>query len=192
MEYGGENNSTFRIRVVLSCSDFFSDVTIVLLSLKGQYESRRRSNRLKSIEAKGALPENYEELKKQASRTSNWRDRLDAVEELGQWQNKQVIDVLTHMLKNDAVYKVQEAAFRKLKKFGEDVQVPPRKKGDLIKGVNKILLRIKKSLPEGHSYQEFKEKLKKMRLDVYDTYEGDKGADFDKWLENMWVSVSKR
>ena len=147
---------------------------------------------MKSIEAKGALPENYEELKKQASRTSNWRDRLDAVEELGQWQNKQVIDVLTHMLKNDAVYKVQEAAFRKLKKFGEDVQVPQRKKGDLIKGVNKILLRIKKSLPEGHSYQEFKEKLKKMRLDVYDTYEGDKGADFDKWLETMWESVSKR
>jgi len=147
---------------------------------------------LKSIEAKGALPENYEELKKQASRTSNWRDRLDAVEELGQWQNKQVINVLTHMLKEDAVYKVQEAAFRKLKKFGEDVQLPPRKKGDLIKGVNKILLRIKKSLPEGHSYKEFKEKLKKMRLDVYDTYEGDKGADFDKWLEDMWVSVSKR
>ena len=147
---------------------------------------------MKSIEAKGALPENYEELKKQASRTSNWRDRLDAVEELGQWQNKQVINVLTHMLKEDAVYKVQEAAFRKLKKFGEDVQLPPRKKGDLIKGVNKILLRIKKSLPEDHSYKEFKEKLKKMRLDVYDTYEGDKGADFDKWLENMWVSVSKR
>lgn len=147
---------------------------------------------MKSIEAKGALPENYEELKKQASRTSNWRDRLDAVEELGQWQNKQVIDVLMRMLKEDAVYKVQEAAYRKLKKFGEDVQLPPRKKGDLIKGVNKILLRIKKSLPEDHSYKEFKEKLKKMRLDVYDTYEGDKGADFDKWLENMWVSVSKR
>ena len=147
---------------------------------------------MKSIEAKGALPENYEELKKQASRTSNWRDRLDAVEELGQWQNKQVINVLTHMLKEDAVYKVQEAAFRKLKKFGEDVQLPPREKGDLIKGVNKILLRIKKSLPEDHSYKEFKEKLKKMRLDVYDTYEGDKGADFDKWLENMWMSVSKR
>ena len=147
---------------------------------------------MKSIEVKGALPENYEELKKQANRTSNWRDRLDAVEELGQWQNKQVIDVLTRMLEEDAVYKVQEAAYRKLKKFGEDVQLPPRKKGDLIKGVNKILLRIKKSLPEDHSYKEFKEKLKKMRLDVYDTYEGDKGADFDKWLENMWVSVSKR
>ena len=138
------------------------------------------------------LPENYEELKKQANRTSNWRDRLDAIDELGQWKNEQVMDILRRMMNNDAVYKVQEAAFRKLKKFGEDVQLPPRKKGDLIKGVTKILLRIKKSLPEGHSYSEFKEKLKKMRLDVYDTYEGDKGADFDKWLEEMWVSVSKR
>jgi hypothetical protein len=147
---------------------------------------------LKNAEAKGTLPENYEELKKQANRTSSWRDRLDAIEELGQWKNTQVIDILTRIMNHDAVYKVQEAAFRQLKKFGEDVQLPPRKKGDLIKGATKILLRVKKSLPEGHSYEEFKEKLKKMRLDVYDTYEGDKGLDFDKWLEDMWVSVSKR
>lgn len=147
---------------------------------------------MKNTEAKDVLPENYEELKKQANRTSSWRDRLDAIEELGQWKSKQVIDILMRIMNNDAVYKVQEAAFRKLKKFGEDVQLPPRKKGDLIKGVNKILLRVKKSLPEGHSYGEFKEKLKKMRLDVYDTYEGDKGSDFDKWLEDMWVSVSQR
>ena len=147
---------------------------------------------MKNIKEKGVLPENYEELKKQANRTSNWRDRLDAIDDLGQWKNEQVIDILTRMMNKDAVYKVQEAAFRQLKKLGEDVQLPPRKKGDLIKGVTKILLRVKKSLPEGHSYNEFKEKLKKMRLDVYDTYEGDKGADFDKWLEEMWVSVSKR
>jgi hypothetical protein len=93
---------------------------------------------------------------------------------------------------NDNVYKVQDAAWRKLKKLGLEVQLPPRKKGDLIKDVTKILLRIKKSLPEGHSYEEFKEKLQKMRLDVYDTYEGDKGADFDKWLENMWASLQKK
>ena len=147
---------------------------------------------MKNIKEKSILPENYEELKKQANRTSSWRDRLDAIDDLGQWKNEQVIDILTRMMNKDAVYKVQEAAFRKLKKLGEDVQLPPRKKGDLIKGVTKILLRVKKSLPEGHSYNEFKEKLKKMRLDVYDTYEGDKGTDFDKWLEEMWVSVSKR
>jgi hypothetical protein len=144
------------------------------------------------LEDKSTLPENYEELKKQANRTSNWRERLEAVEELGHWKNQQIIDILMRLMNNDAVYKVQEAAFRKLEQFGEDVELPPRKKGELVKDVTKILLRIKKSLPEGHSYEEFKAKLKKMRLDVYDTYEGDKGADFDKWLENMWASLAKK
>ncbi|MGD8188466.1 HEAT repeat domain-containing protein [Brevibacillus ginsengisoli] len=143
-------------------------------------------------EFKNELPSNYEQLKVSASRASNWRERLDAVEELGQWKNKQTIAVLTNRMKNDAVYKVQEAAFRKLKEFGEDIQLPPRKKGDLIKGDTKAMVRIKKSLPEGHSFEEFKEKLKKMRLDVYDSYEGEKGADFEKWLENTWASLSTR
>ena len=144
------------------------------------------------MKEKSTLPENYEELKKQANRTSNWRERLDAVEELGHWKNKQIIGILMRLMNNDAVYKVQEAAFRKLKKLGEDVELPPRKKGDLVRDVTKISLRIKKSLPEGHSYEEFKAKLQKMRLDVYDTYEGDKGPDFDKWLENMWASLPKK
>jgi hypothetical protein len=147
---------------------------------------------LKKTEEKSNLPENYEELKKQASRTSNWRERLDAVEELGKWRNKHIVDILMRVMNNDSVYKIQETAFRQLKKLGEDVQLPPRKKGDLIKDITKILVRIKKSLPENHSYEEFKEKLKKMRLDVYDTYEGNKGADFDKWLEEMWASFPNK
>ncbi|WP_232697552.1 HEAT repeat domain-containing protein [Brevibacillus daliensis] len=146
---------------------------------------------MNNSEAKNELPSNYEELKKSANRTSNWRERLDAVEELGQWKNKQTIDILKRIMISDAVYKVQEAAFRKLKEFGEDVQLPSKKKGDLIKGTTKILVRIKKSLPEGHTFEEFKEKLQKMRTDVYDTYEGEKGADFDQWLENTWVSLQK-
>ncbi|QYR21077.1 HEAT repeat domain-containing protein [Paenibacillus sp. sptzw28] len=147
---------------------------------------------MENQEVKSELPPNYEELKISANRTSNWRERLEAVEELGEWKSHKTIDVLTHRMLNDTVYKVQEAAFNKLKEFGEDVQLPPRKKGELIKGASKILVRIKKSLPVGHSFEEFKEKLKKMRLDVYDTYEGDKGAEFDKWLESTWASLSKR
>ncbi|WP_342605634.1 HEAT repeat domain-containing protein [Peribacillus sp. FSL E2-0159] len=144
-------------------------------------------------ETKGIeLPANYEELKKSANRKSNWRDRLDAIEELGQSKGKQVIDILTHIMNTDSVYKVQEAAYRQLKRLGEDVQLPARKKGELVKGLTKILVRIKKSLPEDHSYTEFKEKLQKMRMDIYDTYEGEKGADFDKWLENTWSAISKR
>jgi hypothetical protein len=149
-------------------------------------------DRLNHTEAQSELPPNYEGLIKSANRTANWRERLDAVEELGQWKNKQIIDVLTRIMASDAVYQVQEAAFRKLKQFGEDVQLPSRKKGDLVKGTAKILLRIKKSLPEGHAFEEFKEKFKKMRIDVYDTYEGEKGADFDKWLEDTWASLPKK
>ena len=70
------------------------------------------------MKEKSTLPENYEELKKQANRTSNWRERLDAVEELGHWKNKQIIAILMRLMNNDAVYKVQEAAYRKLEKIG--------------------------------------------------------------------------
>lgn len=136
----------------------------------------------------------YEDLKKAANRTANWRERLAAVEELGQkqWNNEQTIGLLSKIMANDAVYQVQEAAYRNLKRFGQNVKSPTRRKGELIKGVNKVLVRVKKSLPEGHSFEEFKEKLKKMRIDIYDTYEGDKGAEFDQWLESTWESLSKR
>lgn len=137
------------------------------------------------------LPENYEELKKAAGRSADWRARLDAVEELGNWNHKQVIDILNRLMISDPVYTVQEAAYQKLRAFGEDVKVPSKNKAELFRGINKIVLRIKKSLPRDHSYEEFKEKLKKMRIDVYDAYEGEKGEDFDNWLEKQWVSATK-
>ncbi|MEC0244071.1 HEAT repeat domain-containing protein [Paenibacillus dokdonensis] len=135
------------------------------------------------------LPENYNELKNSANRTANWKERLDAVEELGNWKSQKSIDILKHRLDTDPVYQVQEAAYEKLKAWGEDVEKPVRSKYEVVKGIQKILLRVKKSLPRDHSYEEFKEKLKKMRIDVYNTYEGDKGAEFDAWLEGMWKSL---
>lgn len=135
---------------------------------------------------------NYEGVIKSANRSANWRERLEAVKALSEWNNRQVIEVLTRIMNNDAVYTVQEAAYNTLREHGEDVQLPPRKKGELIKGTTKILIRIKKSLPQGHEFQAFKEKLQKMRSDVYDTYEGEKGADFDTWLEETWASLRTR
>ncbi|MBP3966825.1 HEAT repeat domain-containing protein [Paenibacillus sp. DLE-14] len=137
-------------------------------------------------------PVSYEELKKAAGRTSNWRERLRAVEELGQLGEEQATLLLKRIAQSDMVHQVQAAAQRVLKELGEEVEVPTRKTGELVKGLNKILVRIKKSLPDGHTYEEFKEKLKKMRSDVYDIYEGDKEADFDQWLESTWASLSRR
>lgn len=137
------------------------------------------------------LPENYEELKKAAGRSADWRARLEAVEELGRYNHKQIIDILTRLMNSDPVYTVQEAAYQKLSAFGEEVKVPSKNKAELFRGVSKIVLRIKKSLPRDHSYEEFKEKLKKMRIDVYDAYEGEKGEQFDPWLRKLWMSDAK-
>lgn len=143
-------------------------------------------------ETKKEGPENLAELKKSINRKSNWRERLDAAEELGQWNTRETIELLRHSMAGDPVYKVQLASYEKLKQLGEEVSKPEYKNEDPIKGTKKILIRIKKSLPVDHTYDEFKEKVKKMRLDLYDTYEGDKGEDFDQWLEDTWSSLPSR
>lgn len=138
------------------------------------------------------LPENFKELKKEADRKSNWRGRMDAVEELGQFKSQQTVQLLKRILATDTVFKVQEAAYRQLKQLGQDVEAPQKKVGGPIKDTDKILTRIKKSLPKGHTFGEFEEKLKKMRLDLYDTYEGELGKDFPAWLEEKWASLPGR
>lgn len=144
------------------------------------------------IGAVNELPENFEELKRAANRSASWRDRLNAVNELGNWDTVPTIQLLHYVLKNDQVFQVREAAYHKLKQLDEDVQMPAKNKGDLFKGLNKILLRIKKSLPEGHTFEQFKEKLQKTRLDIYDTYEGDKDAEFDSWLHGIWETLGRK
>ncbi|MDQ0062612.1 HEAT repeat domain-containing protein [Paenibacillus harenae] len=145
-----------------------------------------------NIDAVNELPDNFEELKKAVNRTASWRDRLNAVNELGQWDTDATIKLLHHVMAGDQVFQVREAAYRKLKQLGENVQMPAKNKGELFKGLNKILLRIKKSLPEGHTFEQFKEKLQKMRSDIYDTYEGDKGEEFDSWLQGIWEAPARK
>ncbi|MFE8700765.1 HEAT repeat domain-containing protein [Cytobacillus sp. FJAT-54145] len=135
------------------------------------------------------LPDNFDELKKSLNRASNWRERLDTIDKLGAWKSKEAIELLKYRLKGDSVYRVQEAAYDQLVSWGQDVTMPEKKTGELFKDTNKILLRIKKSLPEDHSFEDFKEKVKKMRMDLYDTYEGNKGKNFNKWLKETWASL---
>ncbi|WP_262175973.1 HEAT repeat domain-containing protein [Saccharococcus sp. Marseille-Q5394] len=136
-----------------------------------------------------ALPEQYETLKKQANYTSSWRERLDAVELLSAYQHDKIIDLLKNRMQHDTVYKVQVAAYEALVAFGEDVEKPLPARFDIIKDTDKIFLRVKKSLPKDHSVAEFADKLKRMRLDVYDAYEGDKGPQFMNWLEERWAKL---
>lgn len=137
------------------------------------------------------LPEHYDQLKKAANRSADWRARLEAVQELGKWEHQQTIDILTRLMDSDPVYKVQEAAYGKLRALGQDVQLPSPNKPEPFKGLSKIMLRIRKSLPREHTFEDFKEKLRKMRIDIYDTYEGIKGDSFDEWLKKQWETAGK-
>lgn len=137
------------------------------------------------------LPEHYDQLKKASNRSADWRARLEAVQELGKWEHQQTIDILTRLMDSDPVYKVQEAAYGKLRALGQDVQLPSPNKPEPFKGLSKIMLRIRKSLPREHTFEDFKEKLRKMRIDIYDTYEGIKGDSFDEWLKKQWETAGK-
>ncbi|MGJ9457389.1 HEAT repeat domain-containing protein [Oceanobacillus sp. CF4.6] len=135
------------------------------------------------------LPEQYDSLKKQANYTSSWRERLDAVETLSAYQHDKIIDLLKNRMQHDTVYKVQIAAYEALAAFGEEVEKPSPSRFDIIKNTDKIFLRVKKSLPKDHTVSDFADKLKRMRLDVYDAYEGDKGDQFMSWLEERWSKL---
>lgn len=178
-------------QVILVSKTFASSQLCFSINDTIRIEVKRRLDQLSNL-IKEELPSNYDELKKSANRMSSWQERLAAIEELGLWKHSRVIDVLTHRMVNDPVYKLQEAAFNKLIAFGEDVQIPVKKKGDLLKDATKVFARIKKSLPRDHTYEQFKVKLKNMRLDLYDAYEGDKGIEFDKWLETTWENATKK
>ncbi|PIC77636.1 esterase [Sporosarcina sp. P19] len=142
---------------------------------------------MKKIET--ALPEQYEALKKQANYTSSWRERLEAVNILSDYNHDKVIDLLKNRMQHDTVHQVQLAAYEALLAFGEDVEKPSLARFDIIKNTDKIFLRVKKSLPKDHTVADFADKLKRMRLDVFDAYEGDKGVEFMNWLEERWAKL---
>ena len=143
------------------------------------------------IGAVNELPENFGELKRAANRSASWRDRLNAVNELGNWDTVPTIQLLHYVLKNDQVFQVREAAYLKLKQLDEDIQMPAKTKAICLKVLTKFCYGLK-SLPEGHTFEQFKEKLQKTRLDIYDTYEGDKDAEFDSWLHGIWETLGRK
>ena len=148
---------------------------------------KKRCTNLEQFET--VLPDQYDTLKKQANYTSSWRERLEAVTTLSAFPHEKVIDLLKNRMQHDTVYTVQLAAYEALMAFGEDVEKPFPARFDIIKNTDKIFLRVKKSLPKDHTVEDFADKLKRMRLDVYDAYEGEKGTDFMNWLEERWSKL---
>ena len=142
-------------------------------------------------------PDNIEELKKMANNQNSWRDRLSAVEQLKNYDCQQSRDILARLAIHDDVFKVKEAAVRaaqtlNITKGGKPIYLGKKPQGNLVKDINKKLSRVRDSLPEEYTIDEFKEAFKKLYPAAYDVYEGDKENRFDKWLTNVTKTLPKK
>ncbi|KGE20072.1 HEAT repeat domain-containing protein [Paenibacillus wynnii] len=137
-------------------------------------------------------PANIKELVKQAGDKTSWRNRVQAVNELGKWRCQQSKDVLWRLSVNDLVYDVREEAFRKLQAFGEKVFLGKKKKGHIIKDINKKVLRVRDSFKAEFTIEEFKEKFKQLLPEAYDVYQYEKGEKFEEWINNVLNSAPKK
>lgn len=136
-------------------------------------------------------PDNIEELKKQASNKTSYKERLEAVEELGKFKCQQSKDILWRLMINDKVHGVQHRAFLKLQAFGEEVKLPRKKKGHLIKDINKQIEKTLKAIGGEYSAEVFNQKFKELYPESFDVYSFEKRNEFDKWVQNVINSLPK-
>lgn len=106
-------------------------------------------------------PANIEVLKRKANNQNSWRERLEAVNELKNYDCQQSRDILTRLAIHDVVFTVKEAAFRAVQamgvtKNGKPIYLGKKPKGNLVDGINKKLTHVRDSLPEGYTLDEFK------------------------------------
>lgn len=137
------------------------------------------------------MPVDIEELKRQASDRTSYETRLNAVEQLGNFKCRQSIDILWRRMNSDKVYLVQETAFRKLQAFGENVKLPRKQPGHLVKDIIKKLARVKDALPEKFTPKQFRDKFQQLYPAEYDIYSYEKRKGFDTWVNNVLSSLHK-
>lgn len=87
-------------------------------------------------------PQNIQEIIKLSKDKSNYKNRIKSIEQLGKYKCQQSIDKLWRLMISDKVYSVQRFAFEKLQNFGENVKLPRKRKGHLIKDINNKLIKV--------------------------------------------------
>jgi len=164
------------------------DMSLVLTILGGNFVAEQRFIQ--------QVPSNIDELKTKSNNKSNWRERLDSVNELKRYDCREARDIIKILALHDPVSKVMEAAFKAAQAFGITKKGKPlylgkKKKGNLVKGITKILVRVRNSFEGKFSVQDFKKKFKAIDPRTYDTYEGDMGDGFDEWLKDILLTLPK-
>lgn len=145
-------------------------------------------------------PANINELVKQASDKTSWRNRLAAVEELSKWKCEESIDIVTKLATSDLVFKVKERAFEVAKAFGVEKNGKPiylekKSKVSPIKFINKKIYKVASHLQidlDNFNMDEFKAAFQKMYPEEYDVCEYENHNKFDDWLRDIVKSKVRR
>ncbi len=137
-------------------------------------------------------PTNIEDLKKLAADKLSYKNRQSSVAQLKKFKCRQSIDILWRLMINDKVYAAQHDAFLALQAFGEDVKLPRKKKGHLVKDINKKILKTRNSITgESFTIDDFILAFKEKYPEEYDIYTFEKKGKLKEWLENVLNSLPK-
>lgn len=140
-----------------------------------------------------AVPEDIDNLKILANNKSSYKLRNEAIDILEKYKCRQSIDILWRLMMNDRVYSVQHKAFLALQNFGEQVHLPRKRKGHLVKDINKKLGVVQRAFNDSeYSPNEFLEKFKSMYPEAYDIYSYEKGTKMQSWVINTLNSLPKK
>ncbi len=144
-----------------------------------------------------SVPENIEELVRNANNKTSWKIRLEALNILKNYNCQQSHDVIIRLAIHDKVFKVKEEAFRaaqalKLTKNGKPIYLGRKDIGFTNKDFRKLFLRIRrdKKMTEFNLFV-FKEVFKVLNPEMFDVMSFEKGSKFDSWIEATFKSLPK-
>ncbi len=142
-------------------------------------------------------PVNINELVKMAGDKTNWKRRLEALQQMKRYDCQQVRDLITRLALHDKVFKVKEEAFKVaqglgINKNGKPIFLSRKDIGYKSSDFIKIFKRIRRECKmEELDLLEFKTKMKIINPEMYDVMLYEKGKKFDDWIASTFKNLPK-
>ncbi|QSZ41761.1 HEAT repeat domain-containing protein [Sulfurimonas aquatica] len=143
-------------------------------------------------------PGNIEQLIKQAGLKSDYKARLEALNELKMYDCLESREVILRLALHDKVYKVKELAFKAAKtlgiqKNGKPITLGKKNIGYKLEDFIKEFLKVKNDKEmDKLCLLTFKIALKKQNPEMYDVMEYEKKNKFDSWVKTSYNCLPKK
>lgn len=128
-------------------------------------------------------PEEIDKYISLANDVSDYNERLEAIKFLSKFKCEKSVMKLYKLMIHDKIFPVKEEAFRALQNFGENVKLPRKKKGKIVKSINDKLLILHNSFSgDLYSIKDFKVRFKEKYPEIFDIYSFEKKNKFDEYI----------